>query len=56
MNELMLVKSASFGGIECDFYGDGKDFWMTRNQVGTALGYSNPGTAIKNLHSRYKER
>lgn len=56
MNELMLVKSASFGEIECDFYGDGKDFWMTRNQVGTALEYSNPGTAIKNLHSRYRER
>lgn len=56
MSELALIKSADFGEIKCDFYGDGKDFWMTRNQVGTALEYSNPGTAIKNLHSRYKGR
>lgn len=56
MNGLTLVKSADFGEIKCDFYGDGKDFWMTRSQVGTALEYANPVTAIKNLHKRYKAR
>lgn len=55
-NELTLVKSTEFGKVQCDFYGDGKEPWMTRNQVGTALEYSNPGTAIKNIHNRYKAR
>lgn len=56
MNELMLVKSASFGEIKCDFYGDGKDFWMTRSQVGAALEYANPSKAIKDIHIRHKAR
>lgn len=55
-NELTLVKSSEFGEVQCDFYGDGKEPWMTRNQVGAALEYSNPGTAIKNIHNRYKAR
>ncbi len=56
MNELKLIKSADFGGIQCDFYGDGKDFWMTREQVGAALEYSDPNRAISKLHSRKKAR
>lgn len=56
MNELQLIKSAEFGDMQCDFYGDGKDFWMTRNQVGAALEYANPGKAIKDIHTRHKAR
>ena len=56
MGNLALVKSEDFYGIECDFYGDGKEIWMTRNQIGTALEYTSPGSAIKNIHQRYKDR
>lgn len=56
MNELTLIKSAEFGEIQCDFYGDGKDFWMTRDQIGAALEYSNPRDAIAKIHKRKKAR
>lgn len=56
MNELTLVKSADFGEIQCDFYGDGKDFYVTREQIGLALEYSDPQKAIGNLHNAHKER
>lgn len=56
MNELTLIKSADFGEIQCDFYGDGEEFWMTRSQVGAALEYANPSKAIKDIHIRHKSR
>lgn len=56
MNELTLVKSADFGEIHCDFYGDGKDFYVTREQIGLALEYSEPQKAIGNLHNAHKDR
>lgn len=56
MNELALIKSADFGEIQCDFYGDGKDFWMTREQIGTALEYSDPRVAIAKIHAKRKDR
>lgn len=56
MNELNLIKSAEFGEIQCDFYGDGKEPWMTREQIGAALEYSNPRVAIAKIHSRKKAR
>lgn len=55
MNELALVRSADFGEIQCNLYSDGTDFWMTRNQVGRVLEYSNPEEAIRDIHYRYKE-
>lgn len=56
MNTLSLVRSENFCGLKCDFFGDGEEFWVTRAQMGAALEYNNPATAIKNIHSRYKER
>lgn len=56
MNELTLIKSAEFGEIQCDFYGDGKDFFVTREQIGMALEYANPQKAVGNLHAAHKER
>lgn len=32
------------------------DILLTREQIGTALEYSNPSTAIKNLHRKHKDR
>lgn len=56
VNALSLVKSESFGNVQCDFYSDNKDIWMTREQVGLALEYSEPAIAIGKLHKRYKDR
>ena len=54
---LQLVKTGDFEGIKFDCYQDsGKEFWGTREQIGTMLGYANPDTAIKNIHLRNQER
>jgi prophage antirepressor-like protein len=50
------VKSASFGNISCDFYHMGDELWMTREQVGSALGYTDPRVAITKIHDRHKDR
>ena len=61
MNELVLVKSADFNGVELDCYveptqEDKGDFWATRTQIGQLLGYENPNDAIRFIHNRNKER
>ena len=35
VNELTLIKSAEFGEIQCDFYGDGKELSspLERNSI-----------------------
>lgn len=56
MDELKLIKSESFGNVECDFYGDGRETWMTREQIGVALEYSDPRVAIAKIHAKRKDR
>jgi len=56
LDELTLVTSENFENIECDFYTDGDEFYITREQIGTALGYSDPRASIGNIHMRHKER
>lgn len=56
MKDLQLVKSDYFGTVQCDFYSNGKDYFMTREQIGAALEYSNPIIAISKIHDRHKER
>jgi len=55
---LSLVKKAEFNGVECDFYNqdENKDVWMTREQIGKALGYSEPNKNIAKIHERNKDR
>ena len=53
---LQILKSEVFGTVKCDFYGDGNQVYMTREQIGTALGYSNPKRAISDIHNRHRER
>lgn len=57
MNDLQLVKSENFGSVQCDFYGNGKnEFFMTREQIGSALEYTDPMVAIGKIHDRHKNR
>lgn len=53
---LALIKSENFGSVQCDFYSDEKEIWMTREQIGTALEYADPHRAIYKLHERNKDR
>lgn len=47
MDKLMLVRKSQFGSLTCDYYGDNSgEFFMTRQQIGEALGYDNPMIAI----------
>lgn len=54
MNELTLIKSADFGGVQCDFYGKSNEIFMTANQLGECLQYSEPIIAINKLVNRNK--
>jgi len=56
MAELILIKTDNFDGLPYDIYQSGDDFYMTREQIGTALGYENPRDGIRILHSRHKDR
>lgn len=57
MNNLILVNKAHFGKIICDVYYDKQgNILMTREQIGKALGYSNPQKSIDKIHQRNKER
>ena len=55
--DLVLADTVPYNNVMCDFYDrPGDDIYMTRQQVGQALGYSNPQKAIDNIHQRHKER
>lgn len=57
MTNLKLITTENFGELQCNFYRNmNDDILLTREQIGTALEYSNPSTAIKNLHRKHKDR
>lgn len=54
---LSLAKKSNFGTVECGFWTDeNNEIWMTREQIGSALGYSDPRVAVAKIHERNKER
>ena len=57
MSEYSVVLQEAVNGISCDFYSNGLgEFYMTRRQIGEALGYSDPEDAIRLLHKKHKDR
>lgn len=55
--KLELIKEGNFLGTKCDFYKDENDnIYMTREQIGQALQYSDPIRNISKLHERNKDR
>lgn len=58
MNNLKLVETDVFNEITtCDFWGNANNkYLVTREQIGRALGYSNPTKAIDNIHRKHRER
>ena len=54
-----LATTREFNGVKLNCYvdqQDSNDFWATREQIGEALGYSEPRISIANMHNRHKER
>ena len=57
MSSLKLVTTENFGNISCDFYRNmNDDILLTREQIGSALEYSNPGKSIQKIHLKHRDR
>ena len=57
MSNLRLVTTERFGEIDCNFYCNmNDDILMTREQIGSALEYSEPKVAISKIHTKHKDR
>lgn len=56
-NSMTVITSKPFGVLNVDVYQNDKhQYYMTREQIGAALEYGNPVTAIKNIHQRNADR
>lgn len=54
---LTLATQKPFGSLTCDFYKDNNnEFYITRDQIGTALEYKTPGDSIQRIHERNADR
>ena len=56
MEGLTLLTTETFNNTDCDFYKANSNIWMTRKQIGQALGYSNPRIAVTKIHAAHKDR
>lgn len=57
MSKLFLFMTKPFNATNCRVYtekNDNSDFWMDQTNIGQALGYQNPESAIKRIHHQYK--
>jgi len=53
VNDLVLFRKENFNGVECDLWKDeNDDIFMTSEQLGMVLGYSNPRKGINTLVTR----
>lgn len=56
-NSMTVITSKPFGTLNVDVYEDSKhQYYMTREQIGTALEYTNPAVAIGKIHNRNTDR
>lgn len=54
---LKLITTEKFNNLDCNFYRNtNDDILLTREQIGTALEYSNPSNAIALIHKRHSDR
>lgn len=56
MTNLQIINTNDFNGISCDVYSDGNRIFMTRTQIGRALGYEDPRKMIAKIHERHSDR
>ena len=56
-NNLKLITTETFGDLSCNFYRNiNDDILLTREQIGSALEYSNPSVALSIIHKKHKDR
>jgi hypothetical protein len=56
-NPMTVITSKPFGALNVDVYQNDKhQYYMTREQIGTALEYNNPSKAIQNIHVKNADR
>lgn len=56
-NSMTVITSKPFGTLNVDVYQNDKhQYYMTREQIGTALEYSDPRIAIYKIHQRNADR
>lgn len=56
-NPMTVITSKPFGALSMDVYQNDKhQYYMTREQIGTALEYSDPRIAIYKIHQRNSDR
>lgn len=56
-NPMTVITSKPFGALSMDVYEDNNhQYYMTREQIGTALEYNNPNKAIQNIHVKNTDR
>lgn len=56
-NSMTVVTSKPFGALNVDVYQNDKhQYYMTREQIGTALEYNNPATSTTMIHKRNADR
>lgn len=56
-NPMTVITSKPFGALNVDVYqNDKRQYYMTREQIGTALEYSDPRIAIYKIHQRNADR
>lgn len=56
-NPMTVITSKPFGALNVDVYQNDKhQYYMTREQIGTALEYSDPRIAIYKIHQRNADR
>ncbi|MFR2774822.1 MAG: BRO family protein [Anaerostipes sp.] len=56
MSSFTLAKTVKFHKTPCNFYESNNEVWLTRRQIGEALGYDDPKVSIRLIHTRHKER
>ncbi len=56
--KLELHSTEMFNGATLEYYLDtaNGDLWVTREQIGSFLGYKNPHTAITLMHNKHFDR
>lgn len=60
INKMKLITTEIFNTVSCDFYLSESDqkseIMLTREQIGSALGYKDPKVAIAKIHLKHKDR
>ena len=57
MSKLKLITTENFGDLQCNFYRNmNDDILLTREQIGTALEYTDPSKAVQKIHLKHKDR